>query len=186
MSAGGDFEEEEDVRILALIRKDSTREDGLRLFYELRGVALIRALGKKFRTMDTNQIDDLLTDAVIKMILADDVRPPVSPWLFTVARNEGTDIIRKQKNQPTIQSIEDHLPFLTAPPEKDELERDRTEECMARLSPQQQEIMRADLGQIAESDRELADMLGTTELNIRQARFKAHTKFRKCMEEGES
>src|SRR5690606_36270429 len=142
-----------DADILALFA--AADDGGLKLLLERHGAAVRTAVGKHFwgrRALTTLELDDVMNAACMLVWQhRDDYRPDrgtLHGWLYMVALNAARLLVRSRQRWIGKTSGHD-LGLVPAPPPGQPLRAlpflELLRECIAKLSPQQRQVLEADL-----------------------------------------
>jgi RNA polymerase sigma-70 factor (ECF subfamily) len=115
-----------------------------------------------------DEIEDLVQEVLLTIHLKrgtwDQLRP-IGPWVAAITRNKLIDVLRRRGRHITV-PIEDFVDSLQAEDQSPELPAREIDSLLARLRPQQREIVRS-ISLDGSSIRETADRLQMTEGAVR-------------------
>jgi RNA polymerase sigma-70 factor (ECF subfamily) len=115
-----------------------------------------------------DEIEDLVQEVLLTIHLKrgtwDQLRP-IGPWVAAITRNKLIDVLRRRGRHITV-PIEDFVDSLQAEDQSPELPAREIDSLLARLRPQQREIVRS-ISLNGSSIRETADRLQMTEGAVR-------------------
>jgi RNA polymerase sigma factor (sigma-70 family) len=114
------------------------------------------------------EVEDLVQEVLLTIHLKRgtwDQSRPIRPWVAAITRNKLIDILRRRGRHITV-PIEDFVDSLHAEDQAPELPAREIDSFLARLTPQQREIVRS-ISLNGSSIRETADRLQMTEGAVR-------------------
>ncbi len=163
-------------------------EEGLRSLLEAHGPAIKGALRKTYRdVLAPDEIEEVLNQAAFhawrKISQFDDTRGTLGAWFLAIARNAAIDYLRQADRQrlDLVEDPSEHVdPWSVAEDFSDNPELQKLTEALNDiidhvLSPQQREVVLADMAANGQADNErLADRLETSVAAVHTARSKAH------------
>lgn len=104
-------------------------------------------------------------------------------WLFGIARNAALDELRKRKRRATlVTDPADPLAVGTRSQAEDALTHQSVRDALRKISPREREIVSLKFGG-GLSNREIAQVLGTSESNAGTQLYRAMTKLRRLCDE---
>jgi RNA polymerase sigma-70 factor (ECF subfamily) len=115
-----------------------------------------------------DEIEDLVQEILLTIHLKRgtwDQSRPIGPWVAAITRNKLIDVLRRRGRHITV-PIEDFVDSLQAEDQAPELSARDIDTLLARLTPQQREIVRS-ISLNGSSIRETADRLQMTEGAVR-------------------
>jgi RNA polymerase sigma factor (sigma-70 family) len=115
-----------------------------------------------------NEIEDLVQEVLLTIHLKRgtwDQSRPIGPWVVAITHNKLIDVLRRRRRHITV-PIEDFVNSLQAEDQAPELSAREIDSLLARLTPQQREIVRS-ISLNDSSIRETADRLQMTEGAVR-------------------
>jgi RNA polymerase sigma factor (sigma-70 family) len=115
-----------------------------------------------------DEIEDLVQEVLLTIHLKRgtwDQSRPIGPWVAAITRNKLIDVLRRRGRHITV-PIEDFVDSLQAEDQSPELPAREIDSLLARLRPQQREIVRS-ISLNGSSIRETADRLQMTEGAVR-------------------
>jgi RNA polymerase sigma factor (sigma-70 family) len=115
-----------------------------------------------------DEIEDLVQEVLLTIHLKRgswDQSRPIGPWVAAITRNKLIDVLRRRGRHITV-PIEDFVDRLQAEDQEPELSAHQIDSLLARLPPQQREIVRS-ISFNGSSIRETADRLQMTEGAVR-------------------
>jgi RNA polymerase sigma factor (sigma-70 family) len=115
-----------------------------------------------------DEIEDLVQEVLLTIHLKRgtwDQSRPIGPWVAAITRNKLIDVLRRRGRHITV-PIEDFVDSLRAEDQAPELPAREIDSLLARLTPQQREIVRS-ISLNGSSVRETADRLQMTEGAVR-------------------
>jgi RNA polymerase sigma factor (sigma-70 family) len=115
-----------------------------------------------------DEVEDLVQEVLLTIHLKRgtwDQSRPIGPWVAAITRNRLIDILRQRGRHVTV-PIEDFVDSLQAEDQAPELSAREIDSLLARLTPQQREIVRS-ISLNGSSIRETADRLQMTEGAVR-------------------
>jgi len=114
------------------------------------------------------EVEDLVQEVLLTIHLKRgtwDQSRPIGPWVAAITRNKLIDVLRRRGRHITV-PIEDFVDSLQAEDQSPELPAREIDSLLARLRPQQREIVRS-ISLNGSSIRETADRLQMTEGAVR-------------------
>ena len=115
-----------------------------------------------------DEIEDLVQEVLLTIHLKRgtwDQSRPIGPWVAAITRNKLVDVLRRRGRHITV-PIEDFVDSLQAEDQAPELPAREIDSLLARLRPQQREIVRS-ISLNGSTIRETADRLQMTEGAVR-------------------
>jgi RNA polymerase sigma factor (sigma-70 family) len=115
-----------------------------------------------------DEIEDLVQEVLLTIHLKRgtwDQSRPIGPWVAAITRNKLIDVLRRRRRHITV-PIEEFMDSLQAEDQSPELPAREIDSLLARLRPQQREIVRS-ISLNGSSIRETADRLQMTEGAVR-------------------
>ncbi len=179
----------DDATIALLIMEDG---ENLRVLLEVHGPAVKGSLRKTYRgILSQDELEEVLNQAAVKVwrkiAQFDDTLGTLGAWFLTIARNVAKDYLR-QADRQGLELLEDpseHVdPWSVTESFSDDPGVRKLTEAVDEiieqtLSPQQREIILADMAADGQADNaRLADRLQTSVATVHASRSKAHKRIR--------